>query len=151
MHGDTAMLSKDFIEFIALLNKNKIKYLVVGGYAVAIHGYPRYTKDLDIWIDISPDNIQQLLKTITEFGFGSLNLEFNDFAEPGYVIQLGYPPCRIDLLTSLEGVSFKECYSQKNTLTIDGVSVDFIDLPHLRINKKSTGRSQDQADLENLK
>jgi hypothetical protein len=151
MHGVTAMLSKDFIEFIALLNKNKIKYLVVGGYAVAIHGYPRYTKDLDIWIDISPDNIQQLLKTITEFGFGSLNLEFNDFAEPGYVIQLGYPPCRIDLLTSLEGVSFKECYSQKNTLTIDGVSVDFIDLPHLRINKKSTGRSQDQADLENLK
>ncbi|HPJ13403.1 MAG TPA: nucleotidyltransferase, partial [Caldisericia bacterium] len=145
------MLSKDFIEFIALLNKNKVKYLVVGGYAVAIHGYPRYTKDLDFWIDISPDNIHQLLITIKEFGFGSLNLKFNDFAEPGYVIQLGYPPCRIDLLTSLEGVSFKECYSQKNTLTIDGVSVDFIDLPHLRINKKSTGRSQDQADLENLK
>ncbi|MDD4664254.1 MAG: nucleotidyltransferase [Caldisericia bacterium] len=144
------MLSKDFIEFVALLNKNKVKYLVVGGYAVAVHGYPRYTKDLDIWIDISPCNIQQLLAVIGEFGFSDLNLELHDFIEPGYVIQLGYPPCRIDLLTSLEGLSFEDCYPQKNTLTIDGISVDFIDLHHLRINKQSTGRSQDIADLENL-
>lgn len=145
------MLNKDFKEFIELLNKNNVKYLVVGGYAVALHGHPRYTKDLDIWIDLSLDNAKNILKALEQFGFGSLNLNTDDFLEPDRIIQLGYPPNRIDLITTAKGLNFEECYTSRVKLEIQNIQIDFIDMENLKRNKRATGRPQDILDLENLK
>ncbi|MBI5606191.1 MAG: hypothetical protein HY879_22895 [Deltaproteobacteria bacterium] len=145
------MLNKDFNEFIKLLNEHKVKYLVVGGYAVAFHGHPRYTKDLDVWIESSPANSRNLLKALDRFGFGSLDLTVEDFLVPDHIIQLGYPPNRIDLLTSAAGLDFEDCYASKVVTTIHGLQIDFVDIENLKKNKRSTGRAQDLADMENLK
>ncbi len=144
------VLNRDFREFIESLNKNKVQYLVVGGYAVAFHGHPRYTKDIDIWIQSDEENARNLVKAIHDFGFASLGLQAEDFLPPGYVIQLGYPPNRIDILTGIAGVTFEQCYLSKEQTNIEGMTVNFIDLDNLRKNKKATGRRQDLADLENL-
>jgi predicted nucleotidyltransferase len=144
------VLSQDFKEFIQSLNDNAVRYLVVGGYAVALHGYPRYTKDLEVWVEATPDNAPKMLNALKQFGFGTLDLKETDFTAPEQVIQLGYPPNRIDLLTSLSGVEISECYSSHVTVEIDGVSASFIDLENLKKNKKATGRHQDLADIENL-
>ncbi len=98
------MLNKDFKEFVASLNQNKVDYLVVGGYAVAIHGHPRYTKGLDIWLWVDKQNADKMMTVLTEFGFSSLELSAEDFLTKGYVIQLGQPPNRIDLLTQVDGL-----------------------------------------------
>jgi len=145
------LLNQDFKEFIALLNNNDVRYLVVGGYAVALHGHPRYTKDIDIWIELTPENADRIVQALKQFGFASLGLTPADFLEPSQVIQLGYPPRRIDLLTSLKGVDFESCYPDRTTIEIDGVNINFIDLANLKKNKQATGRHQDLADLENLK
>jgi predicted nucleotidyltransferase len=144
------MLSSDFREFIRLLNNNEVKYLVVGGYAVGIHGHPRYTGDLDIWLLPDKHNVFKILKSLDEFGFGSLDITENDLMKEGTVIQLGQPPLRIDLLNSIDGVSFNECYPNKKTVTIDGLEVNFIGYNDLIKNKKATGRHQDLGDIENL-
>jgi len=145
------MLSQDFREFIELLNSNEVRYLIVGGYAVAVHGYPRYTKDLDVWIYADSENVEKLISALKQFGFGSLGLTPDDFLTPDQVIQLGYPPNRIDLLTSLKGVEFKNAYESRDQIEINGLFADFVDLENLKKNKASTGRPQDIADLENLK
>ena len=144
------MLNQDFKEFIQFLNDNHVRYLIVGGYAVALHGYPRYTKDIDIWIEMSPENADNLLKALEQFGFGSLGLKPEDFLEPNQIIQLGYPPNRIDLLTTIDGVNFENCYPLKLEIIIDNIVANFIDLDNLRKNKIASGRLQDLADLENL-
>jgi hypothetical protein len=144
------ILNKDFREFIELLNSNQVRYLVVGGYAVAFHGHPRYTKDIDIWIWINENNAKNMKKALDEFGFSSLGLKEDDFLAPGYVIQLGHPPNRIDILTQVTGLEFDLCYSSKMELDIDGILVNFIDLESLKKNKKAVGRFKDLADLENL-
>ncbi len=144
------MLSKDFKEFIELLNANNVKYLVVGGYAVALHGHPRYTKDLDVWIEISPGNADKILIALDKFGFGSLNLKPDDFLEEDRIIQLGYPPNRIDLLTTLKDLKFEDCYKSKVKVAIGDVEINFIDIENLKKNKRATGRPQDLADAENL-
>jgi predicted nucleotidyltransferase len=144
------VLNQDFKEFIQSLNDNQVRYLVIGGYAVALHGYPRYTKDIDIWIEMSPENATRMLQALEQFGFASLDLQPQDFMTPDQVIQLGYPPSRIDLLTTPDGVNFATCYAAKIETNIDGVLVNFIDLDNLKINKKASGRLQDLADLENL-
>ena len=144
------MINKDFREFITLLNANDVRYLVVGGYAVAVHGYPRYTKDLDIWIQCTPLNAANLMKALDQFGFGGLDIDAGDFTQEGRIIQLGYPPHRIDLMTSADGLTFADCYAKKLTVEIEGVEIDFIDIDNLRRNKATTGRAQDLADLENL-
>jgi hypothetical protein len=123
---------------------------VVGGYAVALHGHPRYTKDIDIWIELTPENADRVVQALEQFGFGSLGLKPADFLEPSQVIQLGYPPRRIDLLTSLKGVDFNDCYQDRTTIVIEGMNIDFINLANLKKNKQATGRHQDLADLENL-
>lgn len=143
-------LDQDFKEFIQLLNDNDVHYLVVGGYAVAVHGHPRYTKDIDVWLWLDPQNAEKVIAAIHQFGFGSLDLQSEDFLVVDQIIQLGYPPNRIDLLTSLPGVNFENCYSERFTTEIDGVTVNFIDLENLKVNKQASGRAQDLADLENL-
>lgn len=145
------MLGKDFKEFIALLHAHDVRYLIVGGYAVAAHGYPRYTKDLDIWVDPSDDNAERLLAALEDFGFGSLGITREDFTSPESVLQLGHPPNRIDLLTSLKAVDFETCYRARFLIDVDGIEMAFIDVEHLIENKSATGRAQDQADAENLR
>jgi len=144
------MINRDFREFIELLNKNDVKYLVVGGYALAFHGYPRFTKDIDFWVWVDKVNAGKIMRTLQEFGFSSLDISEEDFLSPGYVVQLGQPPARIDLLTSVTGLEFEECYASRVHVDIQGVEIDFVDLESFKKNKKAVGRHQDLADLENL-
>ena len=145
------MLNPDFKEFIRSLNANSVRYLVIGAYAVALHGHPRYTKNLDVWIERDPENAARLMQALVQFGFGSLDLTAEDFLEPQQIIQLGYPPNRIDLITSPPGVDFDRSYASRVEVTIDDVPVNFIDLENLKKTKRAAGRLQDLADLENLR
>jgi predicted nucleotidyltransferase len=144
------VLNPDFKEFIQSLNDNQVRYLVIGGYAVALHGYPRYTKDIDIWLEMSPGNAENVISALQQFGFGTLNLQPSDFLAPDQVIQLGYPPNRIDLITTPDGVDFATCYASRVAIAMDGLAINFIDLENLKRNKRASGRYQDLADLENL-
>ena len=144
------MLTSDFKEFAALLNSNQVEYLIVGGYALAAYGHPRYTGDLDFWVGTNPDNADRLLAALGQFGFGALGIRKEDFISPNQVIQLGYPPGRIDLLTSIDGVDFADCYTRRMVVEIDGIALRFIALEDFKANKKSVGRYQDLADLETL-
>ena len=144
------MFSQDFREFIELLIKNKAEYLIVGGYAVGIHGHPRYTGDLDIWLNPTPKNAEQILKSVNEFGFSSFKLTQEDFTKPGNVIQLGYPPLRIDILTDIDGVDFKTCFQNKVIYNEDDTTVFFISKDDLIKNKKASGRHKDLGDIEQL-
>jgi len=143
-------LSRDFKEFVASLNANGVRYLIVGGYAVAAHGHPRYTKDLDVWIDCTADNAARILKALAAFGVNDLGLTDADFREPGNVIQIGQAPQRVDLMTSASGVSFEDCYAARVRIDIDGVPTNFIGLDGLLRNKAATARAQDRADIEAL-
>ena len=145
------MLSQDFKEFVQLLIKNQVDYLIVGGYAVGIHGHPRYTGDLDIWINPTPQNAELILKSVNEFGFSSFKLTQADFTKPGNVIQLGHPPLRIDLLTEIDGVTFEECFKNRKEVTIEDLEVNFIGYNDLLKNKKESGRPRDIDDIDNLK
>lgn len=144
------MLNQDFKEFIQSLDDNQVQYLVVGGYAVALHGYPRYTKDIDIWINLDCDNAERMISALDQFGLNSLGLKAADFLAPDMIIQLGYPPNRIDILTTLPGVEFEDCYPARIEVDVEEVKVNFIDLDNLLKNKRASGRAQDLADLENL-
>ncbi len=144
------ILTNDFKEFIALLNENNVKYLIVGGYAVAFHGNPRYTKDLDFWVWANLENAERMVKVLNEFGFESFSLTVSDFLNPDNVIQLGREPNRIDLVTAISGVEFEKAFEHRIETEIDGVTVAFIALNDLIENKKATGRLQDLADVEKL-
>ena len=145
------MFSQDFREFIELLIKHKAEYLIVGGYAVGVHGHPRYTGDLDIWLNPNEQNAALILKAVNEFGFSSYGLTSSDFTKPGNVVQLGYPPLRIDLLTQIDGVTFEECFANKKEVSIDGLQINFIGYNDLLKNKKESGRPRDIDDIDNLK
>ncbi|MFZ1494682.1 MAG: hypothetical protein WAU60_14895 [Candidatus Competibacter denitrificans] len=145
------MLSQDFKEFVELLNKNKVEYLIVGGYAVGMHGYPRYTGDLDIWINATVENAQKMVKVLDEFGFASFGLTEEDFTKLGNVIQMGYPPFRIDVLTKIDGVEFEKCYKNKITIQYDNIPLNIIGIDDLKRNKEASGRPKDCEDLRNLK
>lgn len=143
-------LNQDFKEFLAFLNSNEVEYLVIGGYAVAAHGHPRYTKDIDVWVRPTAQNSKRVMAALTEFGFGSIGLTEEAFTAPDTIVQLGYPPRRIDLLTEPSGVEFGGCYSRKLEVTIDGTIVPFIGLEDLKANKKASGRPRDLADIDDL-
>ncbi|MDB5231476.1 MAG: nucleotidyltransferase family protein [Chitinophagaceae bacterium] len=145
------ILEKDFEEFIQLLNKHSIEYLVVGGYALAFHGRPRHTGDLDIWIKISEKNASKLIKVISEFGMSSLQISKEDFLKEGYMTQIGYPPLRIDILNSIDGVGFDEAYKNRQVIEEAGLNILYIGLEDLIKNKKAAGRKQDIADIAELK
>jgi len=141
-------LSKDLREFVALLNSRKIKYLLVGGYAVAYHGLPRYTEDIDFLIETSPENAALVAAAVKDFGFA--NFKTDDFRTPENVIQLGRAPNRIDLLTSVTAVSFEEAWKTKIKTNLDGLPVWVISKDLLVQNKLATGRQQDLADVERI-
>ena len=143
------MLNSDFKEFAALLNAHAVNYMVVGGYALAAHGHPRYTGDIDFWVAPATANIERLLKALQDFGFGSLGLAVRDFA-PGSVIQHGHPPRRIDLMTDIDGVEFSDCWNRRETLQADGLQLHLIAVDDFKANKRAAGRLKDQADLQAL-
>jgi len=145
------VLNQDFKEFIQSLNDNGVRYLVIGGYAVAFHGHPRYTKDMDVWIAMDAENAANMVKALDQFGFASLGLQAADFLTRDQIIQLGYPPNRIDVITTATGVDFETCYAARVQADVNGLLVNFIDLESLKRNKRSAGRHQDLADVENLK
>lgn len=143
-------LPSDLREFVALLNSHKVEYLIVGAYALGFWGKPRYTGDLDVLIRPSPENASLVQQMLIEFGFGSLGVSPEDLIQEQQVIQLGFPPQRIDLLTSLSGVSFEEAWTTREPGFLDGLPVYFIGRESFVKNKRATGRPQDAADLAAL-
>jgi hypothetical protein len=144
------LLPEAWRAFIELLNSNRVEYVIVGAVALAIHGLPRYTGDLDILVRNSGENAQRLESVLAAFGFTALGLKAADFIEPDRVIQLGVPPIRIDILTSITGIPFEEAWSERIQVDAEGIPVNFIGRQALVRNKRLTGRTQDKADLEAL-
>ncbi|KAA3617000.1 MAG: hypothetical protein D8M58_04615 [Calditrichaeota bacterium] len=140
----------DFKELLKLFNAHKVEYVIVGGYALAFHGAPRYTGDIDLLVKPDKENSNKIISVLAEFGFGSLGLSAEDFQSPDRVIQLGVPPIRIDIITSITGVETREIFSKKIEGMYGDVPVKYIDRQHLIINKRCTGRKKDLSDLEAL-
>lgn len=140
----------DFSEFLRLLNAHHVEYLLVGGFAVAIHGYPRATADMDVWIARRAANAEHIVGALREFGFDLPSLRVELFLEPDRIVRMGNPPIRIELLTSIDGVDFDECAQRSIVQVVDGSDVRVIGLDDLKINKRASGRSKDLADLDNL-
>ncbi len=143
-------LPPDFKEFLKLLKEHDVRYLLIGGYAVGYHGYPRATEDMDIWVAVHPDNAEKLVATLKAFGFDDPNLTPALFLQMPKIIRMGFPPMRLEISTSISGVEFDECYQSKIVAKLDDVEVNIIDLENLKKNKKASGRAKDIADLEEL-
>lgn len=143
-------LPPDFKEFLKLLREHDVRYLLIGGYAVGYHGYPRATEDLDIWVAIHPTNAQKLVTVLRAFGLDDPALTPDLFLQQPKIIRMGFPPMRLEITTSISGVEFDECFQTRIVDNLDGVEVNLIDLEHLKKNKKASGRTKDIADLENL-
>jgi hypothetical protein len=143
-------IQPDFKDFITLLNKNNVVYLVVGGFAVAQHGYPRFTADIDFWVKADPENAARIVSALSEFGFAGSDISVGDFVRPNHVVQLGYPPNRIDLLTGVTGLEFEECWRDRQTVEFEDTTIHFLSLEHLKRNKRLVARKKDELDLENL-
>ena len=143
-------IQPDFKELLILFNKHAVDFLIVGGYAVAMHGAPRFTGDIDLYINPVAENAKRILMALAEFGFAALDLNESDFQKPDYVVQLGVPPVRVDILTSISGVSWSQAWQGKVTGKYDDLSVFYLGRNDLIINKKATGRLKDLADVDAL-
>lgn len=143
-------VQQDFAELLALFNEHRVEYVIVGGYALAFHGAPRYTGDLDLYVKADQDNAQRILQALQEFGFGSLGLRTEDFSTIDQVIQLGVAPVRIDLVTSITGVSWEQAYTNRVAGSFGEVQVNYIGRAEFIQNKRASGRYQDLADIEAL-
>jgi hypothetical protein len=144
-------LETDFIDFINLCNKYEVEYLVIGGYAVSMHGYPRSTKDFDVCIKISEGNALKMVQVIKDFGFESLELTKEDFLRRNFITQLGHEPIRIDILNDLDGVPFEQAWMNKSVMDFEGSKINFIGYYELLKVKEKAGRPQDIADISKLK
>jgi hypothetical protein len=143
-------IRNDFKELLESFNRHRVEYLVVGGYALAFHGVPRVTGDIDLFVRPTSDNAERILRALDEFGFGSLNLSKDDFTTPGMVVQLGVPPVRIDIITRVSGVSWEKADADKVAGSYADTPVHFIGREDLVANKRATGRKKDLADIEAL-
>ena len=144
-------VEKDYEELLQLFNKHSVRYCIAGSYALAYYARPRYTKDMAIMVEYSPENARRIMTALREFGFGSLPLSEQDFTEPGQIIQLGYEPVRIDLITSIKGMDFEKIWENRSYGQYGRQQVFFIGLNDLIESKKKANRSQDRVDLEVLK
>jgi hypothetical protein len=143
-------LEKDFKEFLKSFNSNGVEYLLIGGYALNIHGYVRTTNDMDVWVRVSSDNAARIDRALREFGFTGSSLRPDLFLVHNNIVRMGVPPLRIEILTSISGVDFDECYKERLPVQIEDLLVPVISLPRLRENKAASGRSKDLADLDGL-
>lgn len=141
---------KDYEEFLELLNEHRVRYCIIGSYALSFHARPRYTKDIDILIEASPENARRILAVLDKFGFGSLDLQIKDFSTRGNIIQLGYEPVRIDIITSLKGIDFSDIWKSRVQGPYGNQMVNFINRQNLIKTKIIADRAQDRADLEIL-
>ena len=144
------VLPGDFKEFLKLLNDADVEYLLIGGYAVGYHGYPRTTADMDVWVAISAANAAKLVHVFQRFGMRDSKLKPELFLHRGKIIRMGVPPMRIEVITGIDGVEFAECFAAREIATLDGQKVNLISLRHLRTNKLASGRHKDLDDLEHL-
>jgi hypothetical protein len=147
---DALLLTDDFKEFLRLLNANRVDYLLVGGYAVGLHGYPRATVDLDVWVRATPDNADRLMQALRAFGFDLPTLEPKLFVDPRSIVRFGTPPFRIEIMTSIDGVDYDTCRRRPWMFDLEGLAVPVISLDDLKTNKRAAGRNKDLADLDNL-
>lgn len=143
-------LPEDFREFLRLLNEHAVEYLLIGGYAVGYHGYPRTTADMDVRVALDPSNASKLVAAFHAFGMRDPKIAPELFLQAGKIIRMGVPPMRIEVVTGIDGVDFEDCFADRETPTIDGESVSLISLRHLRANKAAAGRHKDLNDLEHL-
>lgn len=141
---------RDFKEFLKLLNSKQIEYLVIGGYAVGFHGYPRATGDLDVWISANEKNALKMVEALRQFGFDLPDLNKEVFLKEKKVIRMGVPPMRLEILTSIDGVRFDECFSNRVIADFDDFKVNFISKKDLLTNKRASGRPQDMVDCDKL-
>jgi|SRR5436190_5420056 len=143
-------IERDFKELLVLLNSHQVEFILVGAYALAFHGAPRFTGDMDVFVKPDAINSERVMAALTDFGFGSVGLSRNDFEKPDQVVQLGVPPVRIDLITGISGLSWNEVAAGAIVADLDGVPVRFISRHHFVINKRASGRKKDLADIEAL-
>jgi hypothetical protein len=143
-------LCRDFRELLASFNARRVEYLIVGGYALAHHGAPRFTGDLDLYVHPTPENAERIFSALGDFGFGQAGLRVEDFQSPGQIIQLGHPPIRIDIITSLDGVAWEEAWASRDAAELQGLKAHFIGRREFIANKKACGRAKDIADVEAL-
>lgn len=143
-------IQQDFKELLALFNAHKVEYIIVGAYALAFHGAPRFTGDIDILVRPMPENAKKILSALDDFGFGSVNLTIEDFQKSDHVVQLGHPPVRVDIVTSITGVSWEDAERGKQSGLYGDVPVFFLGKEQYIANKRATGRLKDRADLEAL-
>jgi hypothetical protein len=146
-----AKLQTDLREFIALLNSHNVEYLIVGGHAVAFHGHPRFTGDIDVFIRASVANARRLLDVLEAFGFGGIGINEADLVEQGRVVSLGQPPNRIDILTSISGIGFESAWESRAEALLGDQPVAFLGWADLLKNKEASGRQKDKSDLEKLR
>jgi predicted nucleotidyltransferase len=144
------MLHKDYKEMLQCLSDEGVKFLLVGAYALAAHGFPRATKDIDFFVWANPENGASVLRALERFGAPTRDLSAADFAREGTIFQIGVGPRRIDILTRIDGVSFQEAYARRSTIRLEGVEVPVISREDLIANKRASGRTQDLADIERL-
>ncbi len=143
-------LHPDFKDFLRLLNLHKVEYILVGGYAVGYHGYPRATGDMDIWIAVNDANAEKVVAAVSDFGMPKESLSRELFLEKNKIIRMGVPPVRIELITGASGVDFAECYKRCETVNIDDLVVNIISLNDLKMNKRAAGRHKDLEDIEHI-
>ena len=143
-------VKKDFKELLELFNKHKVEYMIVGGYALAFHGAPRYTGDLDIYVRPDAPNVQQIMSALKDFGFGPVGLTAADFEKPNNIIQLGVPPVRVDIINSLTGVSWESAFENRIEGKYGDIQVYYIGREQFIFNKRAMGRKKDLADIEAL-
>ena len=143
-------LDQDFNEFVELFIAHDVRFLIIGGYALAAHGFPRYTGDLVAWIWATEENAHRILRALEEFGFGGVGVTIADFTSEDSVVQLGFPPYRIDILTKADGLDFESAWSRRVTISVNGAEVPFISREDFIANKTAVGRPQDLVDVEKL-
>ncbi|HSN69644.1 MAG TPA: nucleotidyltransferase [Thermoanaerobaculia bacterium] len=143
--------TRDFEELLGCLTRHGVRFVIVGAHALAHHAKPRYTKDLDVFVDADPANARRIVAALEEFGFGGLGISPDDFSESGKIVQLGSPPTRIDLMTSIDGVTFEDAWQSRVEGAYGTASVPYIGYEALIRNKTASARAQDLADLEVLR
>lgn len=145
------MLNQDFKDILSYLNDEQVDYIVVGAYALAAHGYLRATGDIDIWIRNTAVNAGRVISALRKFGAPTSDLSEADFLAPDLIIQIGIAPCRVDIITGIDGVGFNEAWGNKMTVTVDGVEIHVLAKSDLLKNKLAAGRDKDQSDIAWLK
>ena len=147
---DVPLLTDDFKDFLQWLTASRVDYMLVGGYAVGLHGYPRATVDLDVWVRATAQNATRIVAALRGFGFDSVAIAPELFVDPRNIVRFGVPPFRIEIMTSIDGVDYDGCRARAVDFDVDGLAVPTIALGDLRVNKRAAGRHKDLADLENL-